>query len=510
MPTRLGMATVAVVLALFPGAAAADVVHYKDGRTLEGEILERTAQAVKVKTAFGTITVELSKIDHIETKLTPAQELAARRSATRDDDAAALFALADWAGEHGLRTERTALLREVIAADPQHPGANEALGRVLVEGTWLDPADVEAHLAKLAEEKRAQGLVQYEGEWIPEDEAMRRRGFVLHDGEWKPQREVLTLEAIEDLVRVSSEAGQAWEPLVLEGDSVTVFSSASESATEGVVHEMDAMLRDVRKRLQLTDDEFAKIVDGFVPIYLPPSVETAQALMDGGFFDRYPHTPGNEEAFRGVTNFGLYVPKAFLMVVEDENLDLFNERDLARTGYLAHLMGELVVERLCGQRPAPPWLKIGLVAYYEGLVNYHSTLALTWAHYDANGNSVGLWQRGWENFGEWRDQLRKPEVLKGVAPLGKLMEQQAERFDSADAGVAWSVVRFLVERHPRELIDYLRSYVSKDAPRTKNLRTLQEYAWPLAFTEPVESIDLEWRAWAQEQPLRFPVNEIER
>jgi hypothetical protein len=99
-PLCSGPVAVALALAMLATPALADVIHYKDGRQLEGRIVSRTASELTVETDFGTIKVPLSKIDHIEEKRTPREELEARRAAIPADDEEARFELALWARDN--------------------------------------------------------------------------------------------------------------------------------------------------------------------------------------------------------------------------------------------------------------------------------------------------------------------------------------------------------------------------------------------------------------------------
>jgi hypothetical protein len=74
--------------------------------------------------------------------------------------------LARWAAERRLETQSRRAWERVLAVDPAHAGANEALGRVLLEGAWMSPE--EAH--------RARGEVLFEGRWVTpaEHEALVR------------------------------------------------------------------------------------------------------------------------------------------------------------------------------------------------------------------------------------------------------------------------------------------------------------------------------------------------
>jgi ABC-type sugar transport system ATPase subunit len=67
--TAKGPASWLLALALLAVPAAADIIHYKHGRMLEGRIVSRTATELTVETEFGTIKVPMSKVASIEEKL---------------------------------------------------------------------------------------------------------------------------------------------------------------------------------------------------------------------------------------------------------------------------------------------------------------------------------------------------------------------------------------------------------------------------------------------------------
>ena len=75
-------------------------------------------------------------------------------------------ALGEWAEARGLGTQAREAYHRALAASPDDPRANEALGNVQMDGRWVSED----------ESYRARGYVQYQGEWITpaEHEAILR------------------------------------------------------------------------------------------------------------------------------------------------------------------------------------------------------------------------------------------------------------------------------------------------------------------------------------------------
>ena len=81
-------------------------------------------------------------------------------------DADGWVALGEWADARGLGTQAREAYNRALAASPDDPRANEALGNVQMGGRWVSED----------ESYKARGYVQYEGEWITpaEHEAILR------------------------------------------------------------------------------------------------------------------------------------------------------------------------------------------------------------------------------------------------------------------------------------------------------------------------------------------------
>jgi hypothetical protein len=107
-------------------------------------------------------------------------ELEKKKAEVDENDAGALFELALWADGQGLRTDSKRLLRKVIKVDKNHKEARQLLGYVWFDDRWVTKREKERlERKKEEEEKLAQGLRKWRGEWVPvEDYEMYEKGLV--------------------------------------------------------------------------------------------------------------------------------------------------------------------------------------------------------------------------------------------------------------------------------------------------------------------------------------------
>ena len=192
MRARMVRAAALAVLLLTAGPARADEVVLKDGRRLEGKVLEDGPGGVKLRLRFGgDVSFRRDEVERVERKDLPEDALAAKRRALAAGDAAGRWALALEAKRLSLRRACDELRAEVLGIDPGHREANEADGNVEWDGRWVKPAERD-RLAAESERaaKAASGLVEWEGKWVtPEEKEAREQGLVLHDGRWMSEAE---------------------------------------------------------------------------------------------------------------------------------------------------------------------------------------------------------------------------------------------------------------------------------------------------------------------------------
>jgi hypothetical protein len=155
-----------VLAAVLAGPAAADEVFLKSGGQLSGRIVNRTATSIEVDIGAGLFTVPNSSVVRVQEGRSALQDFEERAAGLAPGDAAGWVALGDWASSRGLGTQARQAYQRALAAAPNDPRANAALGRVQVDGSWVSEE----------EGYRARGYVQFEGDWITpaEHEAILR------------------------------------------------------------------------------------------------------------------------------------------------------------------------------------------------------------------------------------------------------------------------------------------------------------------------------------------------
>ena len=164
MSSRTVVAVAAAALATAP--ATADEIFLRGGGRVTGVIVERTKDAVVLETAPGRVTLPMRLIEKIVESRSALEAFRDRAAVLPPRDIDGWAALARWAAERDLLTQAREAWQRVLAADPSHPEANAALGRVEHNGAWMGASDA----------YRAQGYVEYEGRWVTpaEHEALVR------------------------------------------------------------------------------------------------------------------------------------------------------------------------------------------------------------------------------------------------------------------------------------------------------------------------------------------------
>ncbi len=142
---------------LLAGSAPADQVHLTNGKVMEGKARELADGRVQVELAFGTVTLPGDRVERIERGETLEELVRETLKALPPSDTASRFDLAQWTRDQGAHTLSRQILEEILALDPNHAGARQALGFRLYEGRWVTE---EAF-------RTARGEILYDGQWLP-------------------------------------------------------------------------------------------------------------------------------------------------------------------------------------------------------------------------------------------------------------------------------------------------------------------------------------------------------
>jgi hypothetical protein len=188
----MALLAAAALLLAAAGSARADELKLKDGRVLEGKVLDDSAAGVKFKDRFGGEALyPRDQVASVVRKDLPEEAFAKKRAALDPKDAAGRWTLAQEARDAKLRKAYEELVDEVLRLDPAHEGANLARGNVAFEGKWMKPAERDRLVEeRVKAEKGAKGLVEYKGRWVtPEEKDALEKGLVLYEGKWMSERE---------------------------------------------------------------------------------------------------------------------------------------------------------------------------------------------------------------------------------------------------------------------------------------------------------------------------------
>ncbi|MDX1948108.1 MAG: hypothetical protein SFU86_22145 [Pirellulaceae bacterium] len=148
----------AVLIAVLHGAARGDTFILTSGGRVEGEWLNREEQPVAeylVRTSAGlTITLPLTQVRQAIRNSGSAAEYR-QRAPLAADTVEGQWELAEWCKSRGLFEERRTHLARILALDPNHQGARNALGQRFLAGEWITPQDF----------RRREGYEYYRGKW---------------------------------------------------------------------------------------------------------------------------------------------------------------------------------------------------------------------------------------------------------------------------------------------------------------------------------------------------------
>ena len=147
-------AILAATVATLP--AAADEILLKGGGRLQGVVVERTEKVIVVETGPGRVTLPLSIVARVVEGRSPLEAYRERAAELSQDDAAGWASLARWADERDLPTQSREAWAQSLRANPSSLQANEALGRVQLNGAWVAEEDAFP----------ARGYVPYDGRWV--------------------------------------------------------------------------------------------------------------------------------------------------------------------------------------------------------------------------------------------------------------------------------------------------------------------------------------------------------
>jgi hypothetical protein len=153
--------SLALAVCALTAPALADKVYLVGGGILEGEVT-RAGSKVLIEIPSGVVALPAGSVERIEKGESKLRRFEARYAALRTGDVRGRLALAEFCRDNDMATREKLMLREVLAIDVDNAAARARLGYVNSEHGWLTK---EASM-------RAQGLVERDGRWMSEREAL--------------------------------------------------------------------------------------------------------------------------------------------------------------------------------------------------------------------------------------------------------------------------------------------------------------------------------------------------
>jgi hypothetical protein len=145
----------------------ADVIHLKNGQTIEGRVGPGSREGMlQIEKSSGVIVeIPESEIVRRERRPAPADEFEERFKKVPEGELEPLVELAVWARDKRLRAALRRVCQRILTIDPNHEMARQELGFVVFENVWI----LESELRKKS------GLVKFRDEWMTAEERDRRQ-----------------------------------------------------------------------------------------------------------------------------------------------------------------------------------------------------------------------------------------------------------------------------------------------------------------------------------------------
>ena len=518
---------IALLLGLFliAGSALADVLVLKDGRRIEGIVLEETAAKVRIQTGLGLLEFKRSEIETIERKKTKRQQFDERYEAAETGDDFHEVGL--WAESKRLRKQAKKAMNRAIEVDPDHVKARTWLGFVLYKDEWMMPEEREARMVADEEaEMLERGFVKYEERWVtPEEKAKLEAGLVLQDGRWIPfadaQREK-GFELFEERWILKAEATARHEVKRTADVAKVEFNShvCEQALLAGNVDRLTleavgAGLVEGRKWFDsvFKGPEGLALFGGHMPELYLFGEDDAPYLATLEHFSTRSDTlpPGWAKAVKTTHGFLWWDPWPV------SSARRWHRGDTDLNGHCYHHWGHMLLNStLYDGRLLPPWYDEGFAAVIENRLHglnavFCRARAVTPSGTVAKGSSWSFDPKVLRT-GHWREILGKALDEGAVRDFDRLARKEFHDLDLIDIVVAMGVVEWVVAKGD---ITEFHKVIRETAPKVPQrvLETVSERkdvydrAFRAASKMDMRAADKAWREWFKKTGRKGPGEE---
>jgi hypothetical protein len=328
----------------------------------------------------------------------PAQDAKAqfeeKLKAADQKDPKALYEVAKWADENGLKTESKRVARMVIKLDPEHADARAMLGYQKYEGKWLTQREIDREKAKKEEaDKEKLGLKKWKNEWVPKEDYEKLekglvsvtvngekkwvtpiekeridKGMTLVDGAW------ITPEEKEHLAKGEFRVGEKWvteeeankvhsdftNPWELEGELCSLTTTCKRKFAKDAVKQADLTIKETYRLLGLELPKqptkigliMVKDLTDYTTLGGNQGLDAREAAMSSNWatFTMPDQNTGKTIA---VTMYETLDPKS------DKGNDEYS------LGHVRHAAASAALKNMSFGEQPPPWFTIGVATYLE-------------------------------------------------------------------------------------------------------------------------------------------------
>jgi hypothetical protein len=518
MPRRLVLLFAAFLL--LAASLCADVVVLKDGRRIEGRVIEDNAQKVRIETPLGVLEFARSEVASVEKGKTRREEYEERKRKAKT--AADFYELALWAEDQRMRRETRESMQRTVELDPQHAGAHTWLGNVEYRGEWMSPEERDRRMqADRERELRERGLVRHGDQWVtPEERDKLERGLVLVDGRWLPFEEAQRAKGLEEF------EGR-WLPRAEAFARASCAQAAAASKRPfNLIVNAEALLAG-----PVTAEMLAQTAPGLVvgrgwfdaEFGTPPGL----ALLGGQLAQFYLFGTDDAPYLDTITTFAGWTPtlpdgwSAAVRRVHGflywDPFPLSSARQWHRQpddliGHCYHHWGHLLLNCLgYDGRLLPPWYDESFAALMEHQIHGRNAVfcrASTQAGRGTSARGVGFsFDPAILREGQWRKILSEALEARRVPQFDDLAKKEFSELELIDVAIGMGVLEWLLQlpdpSEGRSAVAAFHAVLRADAPAlpqrviaaTADRRAVYERAFRAAAGLDLRAADAAWRSW---------------
>jgi len=519
----IGSIALVMVVLVLSGVALADVLVMKDGRRIEGIVLEETPTKVKIQTGLSVLEFDRSKIESIERKKTRRQEFAERFEAAKTADEFHVVGL--WAEGKRLRQQAKKAMRRAIEVDADHAKARVWLGFVRYRDEWMTPEERETRMAADAEaDMLARGFVKYEDRWVTSEEKSKlEAGLVLHEGRWIPFADAQRkkgLELFEDRWIPRAEA-KAWFEMKRVSEIAEMELNAhmcGDGLLAGNVSNdtLELVAKGVAEGRKWFDGVFKTpaglaLFDGNLPeFYLFGEDDTPYLATLEHFSTRSDKLPpGWAKAVKKTHGFLWWDPWPV------SSARRWDRGVTELHGHCFHHWGHMLLNRVgYDGRLLPPWYDEGFAAIMENrLHEKNAVFCLAKASSirggtEAKGKTWGIDQKILRG-GRWRDILGRGLDEGAVRDFDRLARKEFHDLERLDTVAAMGIIEWMVAKGDLKEFHRVVRETSPKAPQrvvetVSERKEIYDRAFRAAVKMDMRAADEAWRAWFKKTGRKGP------